>query len=142
MSPTDALEVAVRARLVASDDLTDLVPAEHIGDRHGRPAHFPSIIFGEGQEVPAAVSFDRRHVWAYVTLHVWDRSPGLGTVKTIAHAVRTALHGVPLELDGFALLDESWTGTRFLRDPSGDVAHAVMTFEALVEEPLLEGVAP
>lgn len=136
MSPGDALEVAVRARLIDFDPLIELVPEDRIGDRHGRPAKFPAVVFGEGQEVPAAVTFDRRHVWVYANLHIWDRSPGLGTVKTIANTIRTALHGEPLELEGVRLLDLMWSGARYLRDPDGVTSHAVVTLEALVEEPL------
>ncbi|MEN3239049.1 DUF3168 domain-containing protein [Methylobacterium ajmalii] len=134
MSPVDALEVALRARLVAFAPLTALVPPELIGDRHGLPHELPCIIIGDGQEVPAGISFERRHVHAFTNLHIWDRMPNLGTVKELAELVRDALRGVELQPEGYRLLDLSWSGARYLRDPSGK-AHAVVTLEALLEEP-------
>lgn len=133
-SPSDALEVAIRDLLIDHTPLTNLVPEESIGDRHALPRTFPCIIMGESQEVPAGVSFDRRHVTAYCTLHIWDQMPGLGTVKTIAELIRDALRGVDLQPVGYRLLDLSWSGARYMRDPSGK-AHAVVTLEALLEEP-------
>jgi hypothetical protein len=119
---------------VASPALTALVPATNIVDRHGRPAAFPSVILGEGQEVDAEVSFDRRHVRIYTDLHLWDRSPALTSVKAIAGAIRQVLHGAELALDEGRLLDLRVVSSRHLRDPDGVTAHSVVTIEALIEE--------
>jgi len=129
-----ALQKAMGARLAGFPAVTDLVPPEHIVDAHGRPARFPSIILGDGQEVAADLTFERRHVNVFVDLHVWDRSPSFTSIKAIAGAIRAALHGADLVLDEGRLLDLKHAGTRYLRDPDGQTAHAVVTIEALVEE--------
>lgn len=131
-----ALQKAMGARLAGSSAVTDLVPAGNIVDAHGRPARFPSIILGDGQEVAADLTFERRHVTVFVDLHVWDRSPSFTSTKAIAGAIRAALHDAELVLvlDEGRLLDLNHAGTRYLRDPDGQTAHAVVTIEALVEE--------
>ena len=129
-----ALQRAVGARLAAFAPLTALVSPANITDAHGLPAAFPSVILGEAQEVPAEVSFERRHLRVYLTLHAWDRSTGTASVKRIADAIRAALLDADLTLDAGRLLDLAHGGTRILRDPSGEIAHAVVTVEGLVEE--------
>jgi hypothetical protein len=134
MSAGLALQKAIRGRLVGSPALVALVPAANIVDRHGRPSAFPSVIMGEDQEVDAEITFERRHIRVFVTLHVWDRSPNLVSIKAIAGAIRSAVHGVDLALDEGRLLDLKATGARYLRDPDGLTAHGVVTLEALIEE--------
>lgn len=129
-----ALQKAVGARLAGFPAVTDLVPPANIVDAHGRPARFPSVILGDGQEVAADLTFERRHVKVFVDLHVWDRSPSFTSTKAIAGAIRAALHGADLVLDEDRFLDLKHAGTRYLRDPDGQTAHAVVTIEALVEE--------
>ncbi|ACB83538.1 hypothetical protein Mpop_5448 (plasmid) [Methylorubrum populi BJ001] len=129
-----ALQKAMGARLAGFPAVTDLVPPANIVDAHGRPARFPSVILGDGQEVAADLTFERRHVTVFVDLHVWDRSPSFTSTKAIAGAIRAALHGDDLVLDEGRLLDLKHAGTRYLRDPDGQTAHAVVTIEALVEE--------
>lgn len=130
-----ALQKAIRGRLTAFPAVTALVSPANVVDRHGAPSAFPAIVLGEDQEVDAEVSFERRHVTVYATLHVWDRSPTSVTVKAIAEAIRKAVHGADLALDGARLLDLKHAGSRYLRDPDGKTAHAVVTIEALIEEP-------
>lgn len=129
-----ALQKAMGARLAGFPAVTGLVPSANIVDAHGRPARFPSVILGDGQEVAADLTFERRHVNVFVNLHVWDRSPSFTSIKAIAGAIRAALHGAELVLDEGQLLDLKHAGTRYLRDPDGQTAHAVVTIEALVEE--------
>ena len=135
MSAALALQKAVRGRLVASPAVLALVEAAQIVDRHGTPAAFPSILLGEDQELDAEITFERRHVRVFSTLHVWDRSAGTTRAKAIAGAIRDALHGVDLPLDAGRLLDLKHASTRYLRDPDGQTTHAVVTLEALIQEP-------
>lgn len=134
MSAGLALQRAIRGRLVGSPAVVAVVDPVNIVDRHGAPMAFPSIILGEDQEVDAEITFARRHVRAFAILHVWDRASTFVTVKTIAGAIREAIHGVDLALDEGRLLDLKHTGTRYLRDLDGKTAHAVVTLEALIEE--------
>ncbi len=127
-----ALQKALRARLATFPAVIALVPAVNIGDRHGKPAAFPSIIMGEDQDVDAALTLDRRHREIYVTLHVWDRSPALVTVKQIAAAIGQAI-GDDLTLESGRVVDIRLASARYMRDPDGVTAHGVVTLEALLE---------
>src|SRR4051794_21888170 len=105
MSPALALQIALRSRLTAASGVTALVPAEAIFDRSGRPERFPCIILGEDQEIDPGLTLDRDHVRVVSTLHLWQREAGLTGVKTIAGAIRTALVGADLDLNGANLVD-------------------------------------
>lgn len=68
----------------------------------------------------------------YLTLHAFSREIGLPQVKKIAGAVRLAMDGAGLLLDGHRLVDIAFEDARFMRDPDG-TNHAVLTFRALTE---------
>ncbi|SKA26342.1 DUF3168 domain-containing protein [Consotaella salsifontis] len=134
MSAALAVQKAIRARLVTSIEISMHVPAANILDRNSRPAPDPSIIIGEDQEVEEG-DIARRVVRVYSTLHVWKKEPGLVGVKTIAGAIRAAVRlGNFAETSGFHFGDCRVSSTRFLRDPDGETAHAVVTIETLVSE--------
>lgn len=133
MSADHALQVAIRARLVATSAVTALVPATSILDRNARPAPDPSIILGEGQSVDNG-RIDRKTQRVYATLHVWKKEPGLAGAKAIAGAIRTAIHAERPVGIGYQIGDCFVSGTRFMRDPDGETAHGVVTIEALMSE--------
>lgn len=134
MSGDLAVQKALRARLVSTAAVTALVPAAAILDRHARPAPDPSVILGEGQTLEGD-DIARQVQRVVLDLHVWKKEPSLAGVKAIAGAVRAALHSGRLALDaGFHCGDCRVTHMRFLRDPDGETAHAVVTAEVLVSE--------
>jgi hypothetical protein len=134
MSVSLAVQKALRAELVASSELTALVPGANILDRNSRPAPDPSIIIGEDQVVDEGRI--ARNVWrVYATLHVWKKETGLTGVKAIAGAVRTAMGCRRLHpVDGYHCGDCLVSSERFLRDPDGETAHGIVTVEILVSE--------
>ena len=126
-----ALQKAIRARLAASPEVQALVPAANIIDSHKRPTSFPAVVLGEDLWTDADLTFDRRHVTVYSTLHLWHEEPGLTGVKAIAEAIRKAFRN-RLELDAGRLVDMHFESARFIRDPEG-LSHGVVTLEALIE---------
>lgn len=101
---------------------------------------FPYIEIGEFQTVDDGAQC-HDGVEVYVTLHVWSRpkdgatatAPGQVEVKTIAGAVRGALHEAELDLGtDWQFLEIAHQDTRYLKDPDGLTSHAVLTFRALV----------
>jgi hypothetical protein len=134
MSASLSVQQAIRSRLVATSAVTALVPASNILDRNALPAPDPSIIIGEDQEVDDG-DLQRRRIRIYSTVHVWKRERGLTGVKAIAGAIRTAVQsGRIVPIEGFHVADCHIAGTRYLRDPDGETAHAVITIETLVQE--------
>lgn len=135
MSPEIALQKAIRARLLGSSELSGLVPAASIMDRNQRPIPSPSIIIGEGQSVDDGDSIKRNLTQVYADLHVWKKEPSTEGVKTIAGAIRTAIHSARLEpQEGFHVADAYVRSTRVMRDPDGETSHAVVTVSAKVQE--------
>lgn len=139
IEPSLALQGAVRARLVDSEAVLALVPPSRIFDGRARPEQFPCITFGDGQTVLEVVTLSRKHVRVFLDLHCWTNEGGLAAVKTIAGAVSTALLTTP-SMGG--LVDFFVAGTRFLRDPTAEIGHAVVSLEALVVGAESTGVRP
>lgn len=133
MSADHALQTAIRLRLAATPAVTALVPAASILDVNQRPAPVPSIIIGEGQSMEGD-QVDRRDQRVIMDLHIWKQEPGLGGVKDIAGAIRTAIHSARLSPVGWHCGDCRVSSMRFLRDPDGETAHGVVTVEALMVE--------
>lgn len=131
--PSLALQTLVRSRLVASAELVELVPADHVLDRSDRPETFPCVLLGEGQTLPGSL-IDRSDFDVVLDLHVWTREPGLAVVKRISGEVRAALAIGPWVVDGYHVADLRIASTRFLRDPSGPYGHGVITLSALMKE--------
>lgn len=131
MSAALAVQKAIRARLVATTSILEVVPAANILDRNSRPAPDPSIVIGEDQIVDEG-RIARDVVRVYSTLHVWKKEPGLVGVKTIAGAIRSAMRVRLGSPPGYHFGDSYVSSERFLRDPDGETAHGVITIESLV----------
>ncbi|SDY18175.1 DUF3168 domain-containing protein [Citreimonas salinaria] len=135
MSVDLAVQKAIRARLAATSTVTALVPATSIIDTNGRPAPRPSIILGEAQVVDQGDSIARTRSRVYHTLHVWKTEVSREGVKTIAGAVRSAIHAGRLDLGaGYHCADWRVSSIRAMSDPDGESAHAVLVVDVLVEE--------
>lgn len=148
MSATLALQTAIRAALIGNVSLTDLVPASNIVDQHGLPA-FPqwdeldgieiierdtgtSIIIGEAEEIPLEDTLEDNRFEVFFNLHIWAQEDHLTGVKEIAHHVHTALRELgPVE--GYRTVRSRYTGARYMRDPTGKHAHAIVNFAAKLE---------
>lgn len=127
MSPSLAVQKALAARLVDDPAITALVAAQS-----GKPEHFPSILIGEDQEIPIG-DLNRRTFEVYSTLHVWTRESGMTEAKVLASAVRSAVLDDLPAAPGIAFRDVRFESARYLRDPSGDLAHGVVTLCSIVE---------
>jgi hypothetical protein len=136
MSASLAVQKAIRARLVATPAVTNLVPAVNILDRNSVPTPDPSIILGEDQEVDEQ-RIARNVTRVFSTVHVWKKETSTAGVKAIAGAIRAAvLAGKLPPVDGCQFGDCYVSGSRFLRDPDGVTSHGVITIESLVSETL------
>jgi len=120
--------VTMRAR----PQLTALVPAANIMDRNERPEVFPCVIIGEAQpvadEAQCVIGSE-----VFLTIHVWTRENTFTQCKSIAGEIRRALYQLSGIQEGFAL-DFSFEDSRFLRDPSGEHSHGVVTYRVLAED--------
>lgn len=134
MSPSFALQVLIHDRLTTDPAVTALVPAKDITDRHGRPARFPSITFGEARENRLG-AVKRESARVALDIHVWTDTPGTRDAKQIVDAARRALRNDPWEAEGHAVIDLRVDGARYMPDPaSADVTHGVLTADAFMLE--------
>lgn len=126
-----ATQKLIIQKLRARATLTALV-GNNIFDRHAVPEIFPCILIGEAQVT--GDEFDCAELsTVFATMHVWTKEAGTVSCKTIAGEVRRAMRNAEGTFDGFEL-SASFNDMRFLRDPSGEHAHGVVTFEILAED--------
>jgi hypothetical protein len=126
--PSLALQGAINTRLRAQV----LAVSGRVFDEVPQDVAFPYVELGEFQTVDdGAQCHDGQEVFA--TLHVWSRAAGQVEAKTIAGAVRGALHEAELALGAaWQFLEIAHQDTRYLKDPDGLTSHAVLSFRALV----------
>lgn len=134
IEPSLALQKEVFARLRADAGVLALVNAENIGDEHGLPTVSPCIILGDDQTIRDPLTLADQSFRIAVTVHVWVKEDKVWPAKQIAGAVAAALDAEPrLDPEGHRIAWLTLSDTRYLRDPGGEWAHAVMTFEAMLE---------
>ena len=131
--PSLPLQAAIRSRLVASSEVTSIIPASAIVDRNATPALDHSIVIGEATIGPDAGIKRDRHI-VVADLHVWRKEPGLAGAKQVVGAIRAALGDGPLSVTGYHVVDLRIASTRLLRDPGGHHSHAVVSLEARLLE--------
>lgn len=132
-NPALAVQKAIRQRLVASEAVTSLVPANSILDRNERPAPDPSIIIGEDQIIDTGMLVNGSVVRVASTIHVWKVEPSLVGVKSIVGAIWQAFRGGRLALDdGCECIHFIVTDYRFMRDPDGATSHGIVQVLTMV----------
>ena len=133
IEPSLALQTAVRQRLVTTPAVTAIIDKTNIRDGITQPSFFPSVIIGDGQTVTKGDGYRSvLNVTAFLDLHVWTREQGMVGAKTASAAIWAALRE-PLTVAGWLLTDGLHvTGTRYLRDPSHEHSHAVISLEAFM----------
>ena len=100
--PSLALQTAIRARLIASPHVMELVDPPNIRDGDTRPEAFPSIILGNAQVETAGHYGSYRNVTVYLDLHIWTET--LEGAKNLGALTNKALFA-PLDVPGFDLND-------------------------------------
>lgn len=127
--PSLALQTAIRARLLASPHVMELVDPANVRDGDTRPEAFPSIVLGNAQVEVVGHYRTYRNVTVYLDLHIWGETPEAS--KALGAAVSKALFATPPVLD-FDLTDGLRTERSiYMRDPAG-YGHGVVSLRALM----------
>jgi hypothetical protein len=127
--PSLALQTAIRARLIASPHVLELVDPPNIRDGDTRPSAFPSIVLGNAQVKVAGHYGSYRNVTVFLDLHIWGET--LEATKTVGAATSKALFDAP-DVPGFDLTDGLRTERSFyMTDPSG-AGHGIVSLRALM----------
>lgn len=131
--PSLALQTAIRARLIASPHVMELVDPPNIRDGDTRPEALPSIILGSAQVETAGHYGSYRNVTVYLDLHIWGET--LEGAKNLGAHVSKALFA-PLDVPGFDVTN-GLTIERYIymTDPSGS-GHGVVSVRALMGAPI------
>lgn len=127
--PSLALQTAIRARLVASPHVIELVKPPDIRDGDTRPDAFPSIILGNAQVETAGHYGAYRNVTVFLDLHIWGET--LEAAKIVGAAVSKALFGAPA-VPGYDLTDGLRTERAIYMTDASGAGHGVVSFRALM----------
>src|SRR5690606_31417814 len=128
-----ALQTAIRSALIASPQVTALVPAAHIRAGSTRPDRLPMIIMtGAQTQFLGNASGSQYVARVFLDRHIWAVEDGADTAKQIGFAVSNALKSAP-DADGFSFDDCSRPAIRWMRDPDETQAytHGILTVEAV-----------
>ncbi|MBK3745816.1 DUF3168 domain-containing protein [Paraburkholderia aspalathi] len=134
IEPTLALQTAIRSALLASGNVTALVPANHIRSGSTRPDSLPCVILsGVSTQNLGHASGGQYLARCLIDLHVWAIDDGHDTAWQIGFAVCNALRDAPEAAD-FGIDDWSVPTVRWMRDPDPDKSycHGVISLEAVV----------
>ena len=134
IEPTLALQTAIRAALVASPAVAELVPATQIRAGSTRPDKLPAIIMSNGiTEFLGNASGSQYVARVFLDLHVWALEDGVDTAKAIGFAVCNTLKEAP-DAEGFAFDEFGFSAVRWMRDPDPEKAytHGVLSVEAVM----------
>ena len=128
-----SLQKCIRSRLIAFAPLTALVAASSIVDQNRLPDNYPLVQIGAGSAIYGR-EFESFHDSQFLDIHVWCRESGLEQAKRVTAAIRAALKDRPWVADGFQVHSLSTQTGRFLRDPTGEHSHAVLSVLAIMSE--------
>lgn len=131
MDPTKEIHRSVRAALVGSTDVTDVV-GPRVYDAVPPEPTFPylKVAVGDANEDDDGCG----KAWTVsVTVHAWSRVVGTIQAKELNAAIRTALDGVS-SATGFAVDYVQFQFARVLDNPDGRTTQGVVNFEIGVSE--------
>ena len=117
-----------------NDAGVDAIIAGRIFDKpRSASTSYPCITIGADDQI--IDESDERHEMfrVAVVVHCWSRGRGLGEVKRLASAVRTALNG-PITVAGFTCKVFDYRSTRFPSAGEAGTAHGVVEIEFLYEQ--------
>jgi hypothetical protein len=126
------LQKAVHAALAADVALTTLLGGPAIHDAAPQPAAYPFIVIDQAQirDWSTGTEPGAEHM---LMLHVWSRHAGKREAHAIADAVRAALDGAMLSVEGHALVNLRHQYSELKRDEDGETQHGVLRFRAVTE---------
>lgn len=122
------LQQAIYTALTGNADLTALCGGR-IYDKVPQDAVYPYIVIGEADETAAGAGLTEHGV----TLHLWSRYGGAREIKSLGAAIRTALDGVILPLDGHVMLGLMVLSADYLRQSDSETWRGSVRLRAVTE---------
>lgn len=132
VSPELAFQGAAVAALKADAGVVALLGnvdgSVRVHDRVPETVVFPYVSIGPSQHTQQDATC-MLGAEVFLQIDVWSREPGYVEAKTVAAAVRAALHGKTLTASHITF-DVEHRFTNTIRDPDGMTSHAVLSFQA------------
>lgn len=133
MSVSVALQVLIRARLMAVSAVTDLVGGR-VYDAPREAVAFPYVTFGPSDYVPDDYDCIDGRIETQ-QLDVWSNAlDGKAEAKRVVDAIKAALHDYDAEPSTGALVSMRVTMARVMNDPQPGIFHGVVMIEASMED--------
>jgi hypothetical protein len=127
-----ALQKSVFTALTGNAAVTSLLGGARVYDDVPRGAEYPYLTFGRSSASDWSTDGEDGHEHVF-TLHVWSRANGRKEAHEIMAALRTALHGAALSLEGHRLVNLRHEFCEARRDPDGETYHGVVRYRAVTE---------
>lgn len=124
---SDALQRAIFQRLT-----TDNVASGRVFDQVKQDEPKPYVTIGNEQTVDDSDTC-RETLEVFADIHVWADRLGRTEAKSIGEAVRRSILSAPLEINGYANIEQQFRDARVFMDTDGKTAHGVMTFRFLLQ---------
>lgn len=133
MSASNELQALIYQRLT-SDAGVQAIVGNRVYDNPIGKDTFPYISFGPSDVVEDDADCIAGRIET-IQIDCWSRyQGGFREVKSLADAVKKALHRYSGTLTVNALVEMTVESIRFFRDPDGATSHGVITLQAIVEE--------
>ena len=133
-APANELQAAIYSALMANVELSAIV-GDRIYDRVPMAGdQAPFVTIGAGTERPDLNDCKdlSNHT---IVVNVWsEEQGGFKQSKEISYLVKSTLDADALSLVDHALIDINLQDAIYQRDPDGITSHAILRFEAMIEE--------
>ncbi|MDM9629077.1 DUF3168 domain-containing protein [Rhizobium sp. S152] len=131
-SAANDLLTAIRIRLGADAELTQLIGPDGIRDRLISGRALPCVVIAElaSNDYSTSTEASEEHL---LTLEIWSDAGGRKLAEEIAHRVRTLLHDATLDLAVHHLVNLHHRQTQSRRQPKTKLHVAEMRFRAVTE---------
>lgn len=127
-----SLQRAIYDALLVDAAVIGLLGAPRIFDDVPQRSAFPYVTLGQStvRDWSTGTEAGEEHL---LTLHVWSRADGRRETHELMSALRKALHGQPLPLDGHRLVNLRHELSEARREPDGETYHGIVRFRATTE---------
>jgi hypothetical protein len=126
------LQKSVYATLAANPPLVALLGSDRLYDAVPQNAAFPYVVIDQMQIRDWSTGTEKGFEHA-VLLHIWSRYEGRREVYDIGDALREALDGAELGLEGHRLVNFTHQYSDIKRDEDGTTLHGIVRFRAVTE---------
>lgn len=127
-----SLQRAIYDVLVGDAAILDLLGAPRIYDAVPDNSAFPYLTLGQSSVADWSTGSEAGEEHR-LTLHVWSRAAGRREAQELMAALRAALHGRALGLDGHRLVNLRHELSDVRREPDGVTTRATLRFRAVTE---------